>query len=155
MPRGENCLWTSWDSHCPSPAYPAGESWRPRLLHQMAGLSWTLLVLTEHCSFDTSTQRGKRRWQTQSWARLVRTPGRLTIHATFQMTFFKYLPNTHLEEKLGAAKGKEEKECSLWTSSPCHSALAPSMHTAAACWHPLLFICVPGVSFPPLLWVSI
>lgn len=50
----------------------------------------------------------------QRWARLVGTPSRLIIYALFQLTFFKYLLNMHLEEKLGAAEGKEEKECNLW-----------------------------------------
>lgn len=68
----------------------------------------------------------------QRWARLVGTPSRLIIYALFQLTFFKYLLNMHLEEKLGAAEGKEEKECNLWISPLCSSALAPNMHTTAA-----------------------
>lgn len=38
----------------------------------------------------------------------------------------------HLEEKLGTAEGTEEKECYLWFSPPCNSALAPNVHATAA-----------------------
>lgn len=36
------------------------------------------------------------------------TPGRLITYTPFKLTFFKYLLNVHLEEKLGVAEGKED-----------------------------------------------
>lgn len=54
------------------------------------------------------------------------------MYTPSKLTFPEYWLNIQLEEKMGAAEGKEGKECYLWLSTPHPSALSPKVHTTAA-----------------------